>query len=118
MLAGKGLEMQNESPRDIRQQIRQGKLIRPTCGLAPGFTQANLVVLPQEYAFAFLLFCQRNPKPCPVLEMLEAGQYEPVDKIFSLCNHERIPEAGYSVLYSFRDLGSLYHDQEDNQERN
>lgn len=70
--------MQNDIPKEVRKQIRQGKLVRPTCGLAPGFTQANLVVLPKEYAFDFLLFCQRNPKPCPVLEVLEAGKYEPV----------------------------------------
>jgi uncharacterized protein YcsI (UPF0317 family) len=70
--------MDNNIPRETRQQIRQGKLLRPTCGLAPGFTQANLVVLPKEYAFDFLLFCQRNPKPCPVLEVLEPDSYEPV----------------------------------------
>ena len=69
--------MQNNAPREVRRQIRQGNLLRPTCGLAPGFTQANLVVLPKEYAFDFLLFCQRNPKPCPVLEVLEPGKHEP-----------------------------------------
>ena len=70
--------MANNIPQETRQQIREGKLLKPTCGLAPGFTQANLVVLPREYAFDFLLFCQRNPKPCPVLEVLEPGSYEPV----------------------------------------
>ena len=70
--------MPNNITQETRQQIRQGKLLKPTCGLAPGFTQANLVVLPKEYAFDFLLFCQRNPKPCPVLEVLEPGSYEPV----------------------------------------
>ena len=69
--------MASNIPRETRQQIREGKLLKPTCGLAPGFTQANLVVLPREYAFDFLLFCQRNPKPCPVLEVLEPGKYEP-----------------------------------------
>jgi uncharacterized protein YcsI (UPF0317 family) len=39
--------------------------------------QANLAILPRESAFDFLLFCQRNPRPCPVLEVLEAGQFEP-----------------------------------------
>ena len=70
--------MANNVAQETRQQIREGKLLKPTCGLAPGFTQANLVVLPEEYAFDFLLFCQRNPKPCPVLEVLESGKYEPV----------------------------------------
>ena len=40
-----------------------------------GYAQANLVILPQKYAFDFLLFCQRNPKPCPLLEVLERRKY-------------------------------------------
>lgn len=64
------------SPREIRDLIRKGLWDRPTAGVAPGHAQANLVILPREYAFEFLLFCQRNPKPCPVLEVLEAGQWQ------------------------------------------
>jgi len=64
-------------PRELRALIRRGELFRPTCGLAPDFTQANLAILPKECAFDFFLFCQRNPKPCPVLEVLEPGQWEP-----------------------------------------
>jgi uncharacterized protein YcsI (UPF0317 family) len=42
-----------------------------------GFVQANLVVLPEDWAFDFLLFCQRNPKPCPLLDVTEPGDPEP-----------------------------------------
>ena len=49
----------------------------PTSGLAPGYVQTNLAILPPDLAFDFLLFCQRNPKACPLIEVLEAGQYEP-----------------------------------------
>lgn len=63
---------------EIRRLIRKGKWDKPTSGIAPGFTQANLVILPRAYAFDFLLFCQRNPKPCPLLEVLEPGQFRPV----------------------------------------
>jgi len=42
-----------------------------------GYAQANLVILPEKYAFDFLLFCQRNPKPCPLLEVLEPGKFKP-----------------------------------------
>ena len=70
--------MAYDNPKEVRALIRRGQLLRPTCGLAPGYTQANLVILPKEFAFDFLLFCQRNPKPCPVLEVLEAGKYEPI----------------------------------------
>ncbi len=61
----------------VREACRQGVLTGPTAGLAPGFTQANLVMIPRDFAFEFLLFTQRNPKPCPVLEVLEAGEYRP-----------------------------------------
>ena len=62
-------------PNEIRSLIRKGRWDKPTAGLALGYAQANLVILPQEYAFDFLLFCQRNPKPCPLLEVLEPGKY-------------------------------------------
>ena len=65
-------------PRALRERFRAGELVRPTSGLAPGFVQANLVILPRALAFDFLLFCQRNPKPCPLLEVVEAGSAEPV----------------------------------------
>ena len=66
------------SPNEVRALIRSGDLKGPTAGLAPGYVQANLVMLPAELAVDFLLFCQRNPKPCPVLEVLEPGHFEPV----------------------------------------
>ena len=63
------------NPQEIREAIRKGNYRKPTAGLAPGYVQANLVILRKAYAFDFLLFCQRNPKPCPVLEVLEPGIY-------------------------------------------
>src|ERR1700751_1220094 len=45
----------------------------PASGLAPGFVQANLAILPQALAQEFLQFCQRNPKPCPVIGMSAPG---------------------------------------------
>ncbi len=44
-----------------------------------GYFQANLVVLPHRLAVDFLLFCQRNPGPCPLLEATEPGKFEPCD---------------------------------------
>jgi len=46
----------------------------PTATCAPGFTQANLVVLPQDVAGEFELFARRNPKPCPLLDIAEPGR--------------------------------------------
>jgi len=65
------------SPADLRAQCRTGAWTAPTAGQAPGYVQANLVVLPAEDAFDFLLFCQRNPKPCPLLEVCEPGDPVP-----------------------------------------
>ena len=62
---------------DLRRRIRSGEWTTPTSGAATGFLQANLVMLPASHAFHFLLFCTRNPKPCPVLDVLEAGVSAP-----------------------------------------
>ena len=64
------------SPRDLRGLMRVGGWTEPTLALAPGHVQANLAALPRECAFDFLLFCQRNPQACPVLEVVEAGDVE------------------------------------------
>ena len=65
-------------PREIRSDIRRGKLTGVTAGLGQGYVQANLAVLPRELAYDFLLFCQRNPRPCPLIEVTDAGSPEPV----------------------------------------
>ena len=65
------------SPDEIRAQIRSGEHTGPTSGLARSHVQTNLVVLPEEYAFDFLKFCVRNPKPCPVLEVTDMGSPTP-----------------------------------------
>jgi len=65
------------TPAELRAACRAGRWVRPTSGLCDGFVQANLMVVPAEVAFDFLLFCQRNPRPCPVIEVLEAGRVEP-----------------------------------------
>lgn len=66
-----------QTPGETWAQIRCGEWRGVTAGVAPGYVQANLAILPRELAFDFLLFCQRNPKPCPLLEVIEAGQVEP-----------------------------------------
>ncbi len=58
---------QTLSPRALREQIRAGKHSGNTSGLAPGFVQCNIVILPAEWANDFLRFCQLNPKPCPLI---------------------------------------------------
>lgn len=57
----------------VRGLIREEVITTPTTGMCNGYAQGNLVVLPQELAWDFLLFCQRNPKSCPLLEVADAG---------------------------------------------
>ena len=57
----------------VRAACRRSELTEQTAGLAAGFAQANLAILPLELAYDFQLFCQRNPKPCPVLDVTEVG---------------------------------------------
>jgi uncharacterized protein YcsI (UPF0317 family) len=61
----------------LRELARTGRFTGVTSGVALGYVQANLVVLPKDQAFDFLLCCQRNPKPCPLLDVTEAGDPEP-----------------------------------------
>ncbi len=64
-------------PRELWEAIRRGEFRKTTSGVCQGYAQANLVILPKELAFDFLLFCQRNPKPCPVLDVTEPGSPHP-----------------------------------------
>lgn len=63
-------------PWEVRKLIREDQLKRPTTGLCGGYVQGNLAILPKKYAYDFLLFTQRNPKPCPVLEVSDMGGTE------------------------------------------
>ena len=65
------------NPSEVRKLIREGKITSFTSGMCNGYAQANLVVLPRELAFDFLLFTTRNPKPCPVLDVTEVGSPVP-----------------------------------------
>ncbi|MFP5347461.1 MAG: putative hydro-lyase [Actinomycetes bacterium] len=60
------------SPAQARQRYREGH-VASTSGWATGFTQANVVVLPKDWAFDMLLFAQRNPRPVPLLDVTDPG---------------------------------------------
>lgn len=62
-----------KDPREVRLAVRSGRYRRNTAGVAPGHVQGNVCILPREYAEEFRLFCERNPKPCPLLAMSEPG---------------------------------------------
>jgi len=62
-----------DSGAEARRAVRRGAHRAPTAGIAPGFVQANLAVLPKALADDFFRFCQFNPKPCPLLAASEPG---------------------------------------------
>src|SRR5699024_12842723 len=77
---------------DVRRLART-KNLATTSGYAAGYMQANLLAVPQEYDFDFLLFAQRNPKSCPIVGVLEAGEY----------SSQLLPEGGICTdIPSFR----------------
>jgi uncharacterized protein YcsI (UPF0317 family) len=65
-------------PAELRLASRHGDFKQATSGHAPGRIQANLMVVPKAQALDFMLFAQRNPKPCPLIEVLNPGALEPV----------------------------------------
>lgn len=66
-------DLTNASANAVRSAIRKGAYTGHTAGLAAGKLQCNLAILPQEFALDFLRFCQRNPKPCPVVGISDNG---------------------------------------------
>ena len=65
------------SPKDFRAACREGRYSGTTRGVALGYLQCNLVILRERYAYEFLLYCQRNQKACPVLEVCDTAIAEP-----------------------------------------
>jgi uncharacterized protein YcsI (UPF0317 family) len=57
----------------VRAAIRSGDYDRHTAGLAAGKLQCNLAIIPKAVALDFVRFCQRNPKPCPVVAISDTG---------------------------------------------
>jgi uncharacterized protein YcsI (UPF0317 family) len=69
---GRGNGQAELSPDKARAQFRAGR-VTPTAGWCPGYAQANLIAVPADWAYDVLLFCQRNPRPCPVLDVTDPG---------------------------------------------
>ncbi|ELA7568520.1 putative hydro-lyase [Vibrio alginolyticus] len=81
----------------LRQRIRENAFTDSTSGLAKGYMQANLVILPAEWANDFLLFCQRNPVACPLIGMTEPGAKNLAEIGLDIDISSDVPE--YHVFY-------------------
>lgn len=73
MTSAPAQEVSTLLPKQARARFAAG-LVTPTSGWSAGWAQANIISLPRADAFDFLLFAQRNPKPCPILDVLDAGE--------------------------------------------
>ncbi len=67
--------MQIDDPQSARAIIRRGEYDGHTAGVARDYVQGNLCILPRDHAMDFATFCQRNPKPCPVIGMGTPGDH-------------------------------------------
>lgn len=64
----------DKSPAEVRAAIRAGEIDFPTAGMSRGYAQANLIILPPEYAADFEEYAKLNPFPCPILEIIKGEQ--------------------------------------------
>ena len=64
---------------ELRRAIRAGEVTGPTAGMAAGYAQTNLVILPERDAADFAEFCRRNARPCPLLAQTSVGDPCPQD---------------------------------------
>ena len=80
----------------VRQAIRDGRITGTSRGLAPGFVQVQRRDHAEAYAFDFMLYCQRNQRACPVLEVLDPG--DPVPRKLAPSADLRTDCARYSVF--------------------
>ena len=69
------------APFQFRNLVRSKQFTGPTNGQCPGYLQCNLVVLKKADAFDFMLFCQRNPKACPLVEVCDVGSSIPPESL-------------------------------------
>ena len=72
-IAASATSWDRSDPVAARKAIRFDGYTGYTAGMAPGRVQANVCILPRAYAEDFLLYCQRNPQPCPLLARSDVG---------------------------------------------
>ena len=103
------------SPEEIWKLIRSGEIDYPTAGMCAGYAQANLVILPKKYAEDFKEFARKNPKPCPILEVVEgtpdvhdmgegSNIVTDIPRYFTAGNYEAEIGIRYQESYPYRDI--------------
>lgn len=100
------------NPKELREKIAKGEIKEQTSGMALGYAQANLVILPKEYAKDFQTFCMLNPKPCPLLEIVHGKFTQKIAKnanIYTDIPKYFIYENGIKTKKAY-DISEYYND--------
>ena len=91
---------------ELRQLIRSNQFTDSTSGLAPGYLQANLVILPSDWATDFLLFCQKNPIACPLIGVTQPGEKHLAEIGIDIDISRDVPE--YNVFHDGQYESKVY----------
>ena len=67
------MDTEAAEPAHLRRAFRTDEFMGTTANMANGFTQGNVAILPSRYALDFARFCQRNPRPCPLVGISDTG---------------------------------------------
>ncbi len=95
------------SPAHVRGLIRRGEITGQTGGMALGYMQGNLAILPADLALDFARYCQRNPKPCPLVGVSDTG--DPMLRTLGEDIDIRTDVSAYNV-YREGELADTVHD--------
>ncbi len=71
------IELANMKPAEFRHAVRKGEWTGGSIMACRGYVQSNVTIVPKEYAYEFLLYCNRNPRPCPVIDVTDIGDPHP-----------------------------------------
>lgn len=108
-------ELVNATAAEVRAAIRVGRWTQPTAGLARGYVQTNLVILPADWASEFAEFCHLNSRPCPLVEQTAVGSWELIRSAqgANLCSdvpRYRVFRAGVADANEPTDVSALWRD--------
>ena len=110
-------ELAAMTPTDFRYMVRRGEWTEGTGMACRGYVQANVAIVPKDYAYEFLLFCTRNPRPCPVIDVTEIGDPHPkltpdADLRTDFDLLKKIAEVSGGIFYEKDQVGNFLNDLE------
>ena len=65
------------TPQEYRSLVRRGEWTGETHGVCSGYAVTDMVIIPKEYAYDYLVFCHRNPRALSIVDITEVGSPHP-----------------------------------------